>query len=180
MRWKDIYEKSNHTEYSQLIELNEPVKLEGNFSKFFSEHKIFIIIFVILFVVLSFATYKLDLKTFFAIAFVICIVIMFLLYYNSYKLSIRKNILTLKAQLNDIKVDCDNLVTIYLSKKKVFLFIIIPINVYYINIIYEKENSKNTKFNIITLPTIMNKKEDVYKFFKHFKFNQIPKNSMRN
>ena len=53
-----------------------------------------------------------------------------------------------------------------------FLFIIIPINVYYINIVY----SKGQKLNIITLSTTMNKKEDVYKFFKHFEFRKIEVN----
>ena len=74
----------------------------------------------------------------------------------------------IKAQLNDIKINCDDLVTLFLSRKKMLLFII-PINIYFINIVYSKEN----KLKIISLPTTMNDKEDVYKFFKHFEFKKI-------
>ena len=75
----------------------------------------------------------------------------------------------IKAQLNDIKINCDDLVTLFLSRKKMLLFIVIPINIYFINIVYSKEN----KLKIISLPTTMNDKEDVYKFFKHFEFKKI-------
>ena len=190
MNWKEVYEKCNHTEYSQLIEIREPVKIEGNFKKFFSAHKIGIIIFLIAFIVLSFITYKLEWKSFLAVAFVLLIAILFLVFYNSYRITIRKNKLMIRAELNDIEINTDDLVTIYLSKKKVFLFIIIPINVYYINIVYAKHNQSNPRastsngvqpsFNIITLPTIMNEKEDVVRFFKHFSFRKIEKTVQKN
>lgn len=35
MKWKDVYNKCNNSEYSQLININEPAKLEANFKKFF-------------------------------------------------------------------------------------------------------------------------------------------------
>ena len=35
MKWKDVYNKCNNREYSQLININEPAKLEANFKKFF-------------------------------------------------------------------------------------------------------------------------------------------------
>lgn len=189
MKWKEVYQKCNHTEYSQLIDIREPVILVGNLKKFFYTHKIGILIFLIAFVVLSFVTYKIEWKSFLTIACVFLIALLILVYYNSYKITIKKNKLVVRAELDDIEINTDDLVTIYLSKKKVFLFII-PIYVYYINIIYVKNiqennnknlilNEKQSKFNIITLTTVMNQKEDVYKFFRHFKFQKIETNTKK-
>lgn len=173
MKWKDVYNKSNNSEYTQLININEPVKLEANFKNFFSTYKVLIIIILIAFIVLTFITYKFNIKTIFACTFVFFIAILLLIYYRSYKILVKDNKMKIKVQLNDIEINCDDLVTLFLSKKKLFLFIIIPINTYYVNIVYSKEK----KLNIITLPTTMNRKEDVYNFLKHFEFRRIELNN---
>ena len=172
MKWKDVYNKSNNSEYTQLININEPIKLEANFKKFFSTYKVLIIITLVAFIILTFITYKFNIKAFFSCSFVFAIAILLLIYYKSYKILVKDNKMKITVQINDFEINCDDLVTLFLSRKKMFLFIIIPINVYYINIVY----SKGQKLNIITLSTTMNKKEDVYKFFKHFEFRKIEVN----
>ena len=172
MKWKDIYNKCNNREYSQLININEPAKLEANFKKFFLKNNIIIMIILIAFVVLAFLTYKFNIKTFLACTFVFTITILLLIYYRSYKILVKGNKMKITVQFNDIEINCDDLVTLFLSRKKLLLFIIIPINVYYINIVY----SKKQKLNIITLPTTMNYNEDVYNFLKHFEFRKIEVN----
>lgn len=169
MKWKDVYNKCNNSEYSQLININEPVKLEANFKKFFHTYKIAVIVFLVITVTLTFLTYKFNIKAFLACAFVFIVAFLILIYYRTYKILIKNDKIMIKAQLDDIKINCDDLVTLFLSRKKMLLFIIIPINIYFINIVYSKEN----KLKIISLPTTMNDKEDVYKFFKHFEFKKI-------
>lgn len=169
MKWKDVYNKSNNSEYTQLININDPIKLEANFKKFLSTYKVLIIITLVAFIILAFITYKFNIKAFLSCSFVFVIAILLLIYYKSYKILVKDNKMKINVQLNDIEINCDDLVTLFLSRKKLFLFIIIPINVYYINIVYSKEQ----KLNIITLSTTMNKKEDVYNFFRHFDFSKI-------
>lgn len=177
MKWKDVYNKCNNTEASQLIDFREPAKIEANIKKFYESYKIAIILFLILFVVLAFTTYKFNAKTFLACVIVLLIAMLFVVYYNSYSLLIKNNKLKIKIQFNDIELNCDDLVTLFISRKKVFIFIVIPMYVYYVNIIY----CKGENFNIITLPTVMCKKEDIYKFFKHFTFQKLePKKRAKN
>ena len=88
MKWKEVYNKSNNSEYTQLINIKEPVKLEANFKKFFSSYKVIIILILIAFIVLSFMTFKLNIKTILACAFVLTISVLISIYYRSYKINI--------------------------------------------------------------------------------------------
>ena len=84
MKWKDVYNKCNNSEYSQLININEPAELEANFKKFFLKYKIIIMIILIAFVVLAFLTYKFNIKTFFFFIFVFTITFFLLIYFIFY------------------------------------------------------------------------------------------------
>lgn len=173
MKWKDVYNKSNNSEKTQLININEPIKLEASFKKFLQSYKLVVTIVLIAFLIIAFVICKFNVKSFITCVLILFIAILISIYYNSYKVVIKDNKMKIKAQLNNIEINCDNLVTIFLSRKNVFLFIIVPINIYYINIVHYEEQ----KLNIITLPTIMNIKEEVYKFFKHLEFVKINANN---
>ena len=138
MKWKDVYNKFNNSEYSQLININEPAILEANFKKFFLKYKIIIMIILIAFVVLAFLTYKFNIKTFLACTFVFTITILLLIYYRSYKILVKDNKMKITMQLNDIEINCDDLLTLFLFRKNCFYLLSSQL-MYYINIVYSKE-----------------------------------------
>ena len=92
-----------------------------------------------------------------------------LIYYNTYRLDIKKDRLKLEITLKSYSIKIDDIVNIYIERKRNFIMLFIPMPYYYINVLYlENEQVKG-----FSLSTIMVKKEDIKKFFKHFEFQKI-------
>lgn len=171
MTWKEVYEKSNHSEYTNLIDIKQPAVLIGNYKKFFKSYKYVILFICILFLILLFLVFKTNVKAIFASIVIILFFISTFIYYNYLKISIKSDKMKINIELKKYEIDINNLITIFLTSKKNYMLLFFPINIYYINIIYKENNG----MQIMTLPTIMLYKEDVYKFFKNFKFNNFEK-----
>lgn len=170
--WKSIYNKCNHNKYSKITEINDNIELKANCKNFLNNFGIIILIICLLFLIAFIYTFKNN-----PIAILYCFGIILALFilamYNStYKLTINNKELYLKSGFVQNSLKLENLINIYLSKKKM-RFLGFPINAYYINIIYKQDSNNEDKTILINLPAIMLNKKQVLKFFSNIKTIKI-------
>lgn len=169
MKWKEVYNKCNNKKFSAITEIKEPASLKSTFGIFLDKYKLALLIGVIVLSVGSLFIYKLNMKAFLSVLAVFAMIGVALVYYNSYKVELKNGKLNLNIMFRNIQIKQDDLATIFISKQTSNLFLVVPFNVYSINIIF----SDNGIIRGYSLSTIMVKKTDVIKFFKHFEFRTL-------
>ena len=169
MKWKEVYDKCNNKKYSAIMDIKQPVVLKSTFGVFLDKYKYVILVGFILLAISSVFIYKFSFQTFLCILAIFFLLTIALVYYNTFKLEFKNDNVYLNIMFNDIKISQNDLANIYLAKQTSNILMFIPLNLYYITIIY----SDNNEIKAYSLSTIMTKKEDVLNFFKHFKFKTL-------
>lgn len=168
MSWKDIYNKCNSRDLSRITVIKDNIELNSSVKNFNLEngYKLLIITLLIIAVLLIGFWSKPIIILYTMLIYVFSLVLGFI--YNIYKIKIDSDGLFFKSFFRKEKIELDNLITIYIEKRRSFFFVI-PVYSYNLNIIYvEKEQIK-----YISLSTLMLKKKSVLNMFDKLEFEEI-------
>ena len=170
MKWKEIYEKSNNKKYAQIVDIDEPLKLKSNIKNFIANSKVYIILSLIIFISFTIIAYKGNIQAILATFFVLLILVILMIYNHTYIIETKNDKLIAVIDLKKIEIDYENLINIFMSRKRRRLLFVIPIYTYNINIIFIDGEEQM----IMTLSTFMTRKKDVYNLFKKIKVQVLP------
>lgn len=171
MNWKEIYKKCNSKKFSLITDIKQPAILKSTFSTFLNKYKWGIIAGLLLTLLVIVFNLHLNVKILVGFVVMMLILLIGLIYYNTFKLEIKGDQLTLTIMLREITIKKEDLLTIYLEQQKSYIFLIIPFYYYSINILY----NNNERVAGYALSTIMTNKTEVLNFFKHFEFKVLEK-----
>ena len=167
MKWKEIYDKCNHKMYCRITEIKQPLHLNANFKKFYTNNKLKLIIaFAIILAIICIVFHSSIAQIAVALLFFIFIAILFF-YNNTYSLKSDEKAINVKYGNNDYKIDFNDLLNIYLDKHKSKYFIFIP--EYTVNIIFKQDDEQM----ILSLPTYLLSKNKVMKFFNNLEYIKL-------
>ena len=163
-----IYEKSNHSKYSQLVNIKDECEIRSNCKNFLVNYKIVFLIVVALFTLLMVYAFREN-----PIAIVYCIIFFIALFllavYNcTYKLTLDDKNLSIAINFQKTIIKTDSIANIYISREKLKL-LGIPIYNYNLNIIYFI--NKNTY--IVSLPLVMVNRKQIKKLFSSIETEKI-------
>lgn len=167
MKWKDLYKKCNSKKYSVITNIKQPATLIANFSNFVNKYKIILICTFTIFIIIALT--MLNLKLWLCCLCIILFLFISLIYYNTFKIEFKKDLININIMFREITLKQDDIINIYISRQKSYIFLVVPFYYYSINLLY----NENNRVNGYTFSTIMAKKEDILKFFQHFKFKVL-------
>lgn len=167
---KEIYNKVNHSKYSQIVDISGKVEVKSNVIHFINNYKYLLIAILLIILILLIYTFKSN-----PIVILYCLVFMialFLLamYSSTYKIRLDENSLNININFQNTTIDTNSLATVYLSKEKMHLFFI-PIYNYLLNIVYMKDDTPI----IMSFPTVMIDRKALVKLFSIVKTEKIEK-----
>lgn len=169
MKWREVYNKCNTKKYSRILEIKSPLILKSNINNFFKNNYIYLAIMLIIFILVAIYAIQHDAKILLACFGLFVAMFIALIYFNSYKIEMKEDELELTISFQKQTIKYDSLANIYLSKRNNHMLLFIPTYTYSINFIYLIEN----KPRLISLSTIMLDKQDVLKFFKGIKTEEL-------
>ena len=167
---KEIYNKVNHSKYSQIVDISGKVEVKSNMMHFINNYKYLLIEILLIILILLIYTFKSN-----PIVILYCLIFMvalFLLamYSSTYKIQLDENRLNININFQNTTIDANSLATVYLSKEKMHLFFI-PIYNYLLNIVYMKDDTPM----IMSFPTVMIDRKALVKLFSIVKTEKIEK-----
>lgn len=168
LKWKEIYAKCNHNKYSQITNITDELTINSNVNNFIKNNAIVLIAILIFIILLLLYTFRNNLiLVLYSLLFFILMFI-FIIYYNTYKLKLKKDELDLTISLQKYEIPYNDLINVYLSKIKTRFFGF-PIYAYNLNIIYSEQQVPM----LLTLPVVMLNKQSVIKFFNCIQTKQL-------
>ncbi len=167
---KEIYNKVNHSKYSQIVDISGKVEVKSNMIHFINNYKYLLIAILLIILILLIYTFKTN-----PIVILYCLIFMialFLLamYSATYKIQLDENRLNININFQNTIIDANSLATVYLSKEKMHLFFI-PVYNYLLNIVYMKDDTPM----IMSFPTVMIDRKSLVKLFTVVKTEKIEK-----
>jgi len=157
-----------------ITDIKQPVSIKSTISNFFKKYKLPILLWVMLLLIMIAFTFKFNVNLIIAVLVITCILLIALTYYNTYKIAIKNDKLIMNIMFREYVIPKENLLNIYVQRRRSFILLVIPFYYYSINIIYkENEDIKNLKGYSVS--TMMLMKEDILKFFKAFSFDKLKK-----
>lgn len=168
IKWKDVYETSNHNKYCQITKVLRKCTIKSNIKNFLQNYGKILLVLVILLTILLAYTFKTNLMI--VLYSMILLFFMFLMavFYSTYKISLEEDKLIAKINLQDIIIPYKQLNNIYLFQEKSRI-LFIPIYYYSLKITYFADEEM---INIYSFPTVMLNKKEVESFFKSFKVKE--------
>ena len=172
LTWKDVYNKCNHHEMSQVTQVYKTVKLKSNFKNLLKNYgTLILIIFVIILAILLITFWKSINIMLLALLFLVALMI-FAVIYATYSIDLKQDGVYFKANFQKTYIPYKKLIGIYLEKKyKRFFFV--PVYYYSLKI---TEYVDKEKMNIYSFPTIMLNKKALINFFESFDVNVLKDN----
>lgn len=164
MKWKDVYEASNHNKYCQITKVFRKYTIKSNVKNFLQNYGKVLLVLVILITILLIYTFKDNLQI--VLYSIILLFFMFLMavFYSTYKISLEEDKLVAKINLQDTIITYKQLGNIYLAQEKSKI-LFIPIYYYSLKITYFIDEEK---MNIYSFPVVMLNKKELEEFFKSF------------
>lgn len=169
MRWKELYNTCNNDVNKIVTKINQPARIKSNANNFINKYKWMLLFGTISFTTLILYTFKLNVQLILASYGIMLVLLILLIYYNTFKIDIDKDMLKIDITMKQYSININEIVNIYIERKRSFIFLLIPYHYYFINILY----LENKKVKGFSLSTVMLKKDDIQKFFKHFEFKNI-------
>lgn len=170
IKWKDIYKKVNHKEYCKILDIQEGIEIKSNLQNFLEKDKLIIISIIAILFILFIVIYKLKIQALLISLLLLFLLLVVLILTNTYKLSLKNNKVIINGLIKKDEIKFDDLCNVYLERNKYRYALFIPI--YYYNLVFiYKEKDEVYKYS---LSTIMVKKEEIAKLFKHFKLEELP------
>ena len=169
LTWKSVYQKCNHSRFSQVTNVLETAKIKSNVGNLLKNYgKIILITFIVIMIFLI-ATFWNNLTILFYAVLLLIALGIFAIIYGTYYINLEEDGVKFKINFQENKIPYNKLIGIYLTKKKKRFFFI-PIYYYAIEI---TEYVDKEKMNVYSFPTIMLNKKELIQFFNSFEVKVI-------
>ena len=169
LTWKEVYQKCNHSRFSQVTNVLKTAEIESNFRNLLKNYgKIILIAFIVIMVFLI-ATFWNNLTILLYAVLLLFALCTFAIIYGTYYVKLEEDGVRFKINFLENKIPYNKLIGIYLTKKKKRFFFV-PVYYYALEI---TEYVDKEKMNIYSFPTIMLNKKEVVKFFNSFEVKLI-------
>lgn len=169
LTWKNIYQKCNHSRFSQVTNVLETAKVKSNVGNLIKSHgKIILLIFLAILLFMGVTFWNNINILFYAMLLVVALCILAIIY-GTYYINLEEKGIKFKINFQENMIPYNKLIGIYLTKKKKRFFFI-PIYYYALEI---TEYVDKEKMNIYSFPTIMLNKKELINFFNAFEVNVI-------
>ena len=169
LTWKEVYQKCNHSRFSQVTNVLKTAEIESNFRNLLKNYgKIILIAFIVIMVFLI-ATFWNNLTILLYAVLLLFALCTFAIIYGTYYVKLEEDGVRFKINFLENKIPYNKLIGIYLTKKKKRFFFV-PVYYYALEI---TEYVDKEKMNIYSFPTIMLNKKEVVKFFNSFEVKVI-------
>ena len=169
LTWKEVYQKCNHSRFSQVTNVLKTAEIESNFRNLLKNYgKIIFIAFIVIMVFLI-ATFWNNLTILLYAVLLLFALCTFAIIYGTYYVKLEEDGVRFKINFQENKIPYNKLIGIYLTKKKKRFFFV-PVYYYALEI---TEYVDKEKMNIYSFPTIMLNKKEVVKFFNSFEVKVI-------
>lgn len=169
LTWKSVYQKCNHSRFSQVTNVLETAKIKSNVGNLLKNHgKTILLLFLIILVFLVVTFWNNINILFYALLLMVGLCLLAIVY-GTYYINLEEDGAKFKINFQENKIPYNKLIGIYLTKKKKRFFFI-PIYYYALEI---TEYVDTEKMNVYSFPTIMLNKKEVIKFFDAFEVNVI-------
>ena len=169
LTWKSVYQKCNHSRFSQVTNVLETAKIKSNVGNLLKNYgKIILITFIVIMIFLI-ATFWNNLTILFYALLLLIALGIFAIIYGTYYINLEEDGVKFKINFQENKIPYNKLIGIYLTKKKKRFFFI-PIYYYAIEI---TEYVDKEKMNVYSFPTIMLNKKELIQFFNSFEVKVI-------
>ena len=169
LTWKEVYQKCNHSRFSQVTNVLKTAEIKSNFRNLLKNYgKIILIAFIVIMVFLI-ATFWNNLTILLYAVLLLFALCTFAIIYGTYYVKLEEDGVRFKINFQENKIPYNKLIGIYLTKKKKRFFFV-PVYYYALEI---TEYVDKEKMNIYSFPTIMLNKKEVVKFFNSFEVKVI-------
>ena len=169
LTWKEVYQKCNHSRFSQVTNVLNTAEIKSNFRNLLKNYgKIILIAFIVIMVFLI-ATFWNNLTILLYAVLLLFALCTFAIIYGTYYVKLEEDGVRFKINFQENKIPYNKLIGIYLTKKKKRFFFV-PVYYYALEI---TEYVDKEKMNIYSFPTIMLNKKEVVKFFNSFEVKVI-------
>lgn len=180
LKFKDVYEKVNHNPYCQVTNILKKFEIKSSFKNLLNNYgKIILLTIIIVLAVLTFTFWN-NIEIILCSVGILLLLFIMAIIYNTYKINLTEESLIYKMNMQTTSIPYQNLINIYLNKKKVKIFFI-PIPYYTINIVHIADEER---VNILSFPTVMLNKKDILMLFSCFELkeyeNKIEKTKKHN
>ena len=164
LTWKKVYQKCNHSQFSQVTNVLKTAELKSNLGNLLKSYgKIILIVFLVILIFLI-ATFWNNLTILICAIFLLLAICLFAIIYGTYYIKLEEDGVKFKINFEENSIPYNKLIGIYLTRRKKRFFFV-PVYYYALEI---TEYIDKEKMNIYSFPTIMLNKKDVLQFFKSF------------
>lgn len=160
----ELYEKNKYRKFSEIEEVEKDIVLKSRVKNFINRYKKILLIAILIILVLIIATFHSTPKT---LLLVICMYILMLfsiIYFNTYSIICKNNKMTIRINMQEIKINYHDLKNVYIENKQSRIFFKKRSN-YLLIILYK---APNDNISTIELPLMFINKKDLNKFLKNF------------
>lgn len=160
----ELYEKNKYRKFSEIEEVEKDIVLKSRVKNFINKYKKILLIAILIILVLIIATFHSTPKT---LLLVICMYILMLfsiIYFNTYSIICKNNKMTIRINMQEIKINYHDLKNVYIENKQSRIFFKKRSN-YLLIILYK---APNDNISTIELPLMFINKKDLNKFLKNF------------
>ena len=164
MTWKKIYQKCNHSKFSQVTNVQKTAKIKSSVVNLLKNYGSIMLIAFLIIIIFLIATFWNNLNILFYTFILMLALCIFAVVYGTYYISLEEDGIKFKINFQETKISYNKLIGIYLTRKKKRFFFI-PIYYYAIEI---TEYVDSEKMLIYSFPTIMLNKKELLKFFESF------------
>lgn len=169
LTWKDVYQKCNHHEISQVTNVYDTFSLKSNLKNLLKNYGVPILTVTIIIIIILIITFWKTIGTMLIALVLLLALAIFAIIYATYEIKLDKDGVRFKINFQETFIPYNKLIGIYLERAhKRFFFI--PIHYYVLKI---TEYVDKEKMNIYSFPTIMLNKKKTIDFFKCFDVNVL-------
>ena len=169
LTWKSVYQKCNHSRFSQVTNVLETAKIKSNVGNLLKNYGKTILLVALIILVFLVVTFWNNVNILFYALLLMVGLCLLAIVYGTYYINLEEDGVKFKINFQENKIPYNKLIGIYLTKKKKRFFFI-PIYYYALEI---TEYVDTEKMNVYSFPTIMLNKKEVIKFFDAFEVNVI-------
>ena len=161
---KELYEKHKYRKFSEVEEVEKDIVLKSRVKNFINKYKWFSLIATLIILVLIIVTFHSTPKTLLLILCMYILMLFSIIYFNTYSIICKNNIMTIKMNMQEIQIEYCNLKNVYIENKKIRIFFKKRDN-YSLIILYKAPNGN---ISTIQLPLMFLNKNHLNKFLKNF------------
>ena len=169
LTWKKVYQKCNHSQFSQVTNVLKTAELKSNLGNLLKSYgKIILIVFLVILIFLI-ATFWNNLNILLCALLLLFALCIFAIVYGTYFVKLEEDGVKFKINFQETNIPYNKLIGIYLTRKEKRFFFI-PVYYYALEI---TEYVDKEKMNVYTFPAIMLSKKEVLKFFEAFEIKVL-------